>query len=158
MIQQEDGLPTLEGLRDLLYQAPFNTLSHPNNDDNTLIEARNDYEACQSFLSRFKSPATLRTYRRETERLLLWCAAQRISFGQFTKEVTERYELFLRNPKPRQLWCYKIGQSTRIRRHSSNWRPFAQGLTGKTLIQHLKVISSLFEYLVTACYLKKNRL
>ena len=150
------GLPALTELKTLLGQGPFSELNHPNNDDNTLIQATNDFEACQSFLSRFSSQATIRTYRREIERLLLWCAYHGISFGQFSKETVDTYDAFLQNPSPRQLWCYQSNRATRIKRHSANWRPFVKGLSGKTLLQHLKIISALFEYLVSACYLRKN--
>ncbi len=39
-----------------------------------LIDANNDAEAIASFLNEYKdSPATLRSYAKEIERLLLWC-------------------------------------------------------------------------------------
>ena len=40
----------------------------------TLIDAKNDAEAISAFLREFRdSPETLRSYAKETERLLLWC-------------------------------------------------------------------------------------
>jgi len=150
------SLPALSALGEILNSSPFNTLSHPNNEQSPIISSRNDYEACHSFLARFESKSTLRAYRKEIERLLLWCVVESLSFGQINKEAVDAYIRFLKNPTPRRLWCYASVKARSTPRNSPNWKPFVKGLTEKALKQHLNIISSLFKYLSDACYLRKN--
>jgi len=152
----ENTLPALHTLPEILAGSPFNALNHPNNEQSPIIGSRNDYEACYSFLARFESKSTLRAYRKEIERLLLWCVVEKLSFGQINKEAVDSYIHFLKNPTPRRLWCYASDKARSTPRNSPAWKPFVTGLTDKALKQHLNIISSLFKYLSDACYLRKN--
>ena len=152
----ENTLPALHRLPEILAGSPFNALNHPNNEQSPIIASRNDYEACHSFLARFESKSTLRAYRKEIERLLLWCVVEKLSFGQINKEAVDSYIHFLKNPTPRRLWCYASDKARSTPRNSPAWKPFVTGLTDKALKQHLNIISSLFKYLSDACYLRKN--
>lgn len=148
-------LPTVSSLSQRMLKAPFNQLNYANNGDNHLLEVECDYEAVQAFLSRFKSSGTVRQYRREVERLLLWCAYNNISFGQITKEITDNYVMFLEDPEPYAVWCYLAHESSK-RRNQTGWKPFKAGLSHNALNYHLKIINALFDFLVKAQYLRNN--
>jgi site-specific recombinase XerD len=119
------------------------------------LDADNDLQAIQAWLAEYRdSPQTLRNYRKEAERLLLWALLERgRPLSGLTREDCIRYQDFLADPQPRERWC-----GPKVSRHSPAWRPF-QGPLAKTS-QHaaLLVISSLLNYLVKAGYLAGNPL
>jgi len=69
------------------------------------IRARDDREAVLAWLARFvDSPATLSSYRKEAERLLLWCVLQhRKALSDLAHEDILLYQVFLRDPQPAHL-------------------------------------------------------
>lgn len=117
------------------------------------IEADNDLEATQVWLAEFRnSPHTLRNYRKEVERLLLWSLFElRKPLSSLMREDITRYQMFLEDPQPRDRWC-----GPRAPRHSAAWRPFEGPLGSSSRRQTLVIVNSLFAYLVEAGYLAGN--
>lgn len=69
------------------------------------LNATNDYQAVQAWLSMHESPATLGAYRKEAERLMLWAIVERQrALSSLTTEDAIAYRAFLRRPTPRERW------------------------------------------------------
>ncbi len=69
------------------------------------IEAENDYQAVRLWLAEYRdSPQTLKSYRREAERLLLWLASQGKGLCDMNREALRQFEAFLEDPQPRAAW------------------------------------------------------
>lgn len=119
------------------------------------ISATNDWQAIQCWLNEFyDSPQTLRSYRKEAERLLLWSINQRKkALSDLGREDFQFYQEFLANPQPSNIWC-----GPRSERTSSKWRPFKGPLSENSQRQALIIINALFSYLVDAGYLAGNPL
>ena len=119
------------------------------------LAAGNDLEAIQVWLAEFHdSPQTLRAYRKEAERLLLWALLERGKpLSSLTREDCLLYEVFLADPQPRARWC---GQ--KAPRFSARWRPFLGPLQAVSCKQAMLIINALFSYLVKAGYLAGNPL
>lgn len=124
----------------------------------TQIAARDDRSAVLAWLARYAdSPATLASYRKETERLLLWCLLQRGSaLSDLTHEDLLVYQRFLADPQPAALWVMAPGQKPP--RNSPAWRPFGGPLSPQSVRQAQSIINSLFSWLVEAGYLAGNPL
>jgi len=84
------------------------------------IAARNDLEAIDTYLARYDDkPETRRSYRKELERLLLWCAlVVRKPLSSLLAEDCAAYKTFLAAPDPRF-------RGVKAPRTSERWRPFA---------------------------------
>jgi hypothetical protein len=82
-----------------------------------LISARNDLEALQAYLYRYRDQdKTLRAYQKELERFLLWCIRrERVALSSLGTDECERYKDFLAN-LPLD-WIFP-----RVTRTSSRWR------------------------------------
>ena len=119
------------------------------------LAASNDLDAVQTWLAEFHdSPQTLRTYRKEAERLLLWALMERGKpLSSLTREDCLRYEAFLADPQPRDRWC-----GPKAPRFSGRWRPFMGPLSPASCKMALLIINALFSYLVKAGYLAGNPL
>jgi site-specific recombinase XerD len=119
------------------------------------ISATNDLQAIQSWLAEFENaPQTLRSYRKEAERLLLWSLIEKQKpFSSLTRDDLRDYQQFLSNPEPRSRWC-----GPRKPRQDINWRPFQAPLSGQSVAQAITVMNALFSYLVEAGYLSGNPL
>jgi integrase len=119
------------------------------------LAASNDLQAVQAWLAEFHdSPQTLRNYRKEAERLLLWALMERGKpLSSLTREDCLLYETFLVDPQPRERWC---GQ--KAPRFSSRWRPFLGPLNPASRKVAMLIVNSLFSYLVKAGYLAGNPL
>ena len=119
------------------------------------IDANNDLQAIQTWLLEFThSPQTLRTYRKEAERLLLWAIIEkRKPFSSLSRDDLRDYELFLSDPQPQQNWC-----GLRRPRNHLNWRPFKGPLSQDSIAHAITIINALFNYLVEAGYLSGNPL
>lgn len=122
------------------------------------IAAEDDRSALLAWLARYAdSPATLASYRKESERLLLWCVLQRgVALSDLTHEDLLVYQRFLASPEPAHLWVMAPGQKPA--RSSPSWRPFAGPLSPQSARQALSIINSLFSWLVEAGYLAGNPL
>lgn len=117
------------------------------------IAAETDLEAVQAWLAEFHdSPHTFRNYRKEVERLLLW-SFQVLGkpLSALLREDLARYEAFLEDPQPRDVWC-----GPRKPRDDTAWRPFEGPLTAASRRQVLVILNSMFTYLVSAGYLASN--
>ncbi|MBL0726591.1 tyrosine-type recombinase/integrase [Piscinibacter sp. HJYY11] len=122
------------------------------------IAALDDRSAVLSWLARFTdSPATLASYRKESERLLLWCVLQhRRALSDLTHEDLLVFQRFLADPQPAERWVMAPG--ARQPRSSPLWRPFAGPLSPASQRQALSILNGLFNWLVEAGYLTGNPL
>lgn len=122
------------------------------------IAALDDRSAVLAWLARFAdSPATLTSYRKEAERLLLWCVRQhQRALSDLTHEDLLLYQRFLGNPLPAERWVMAPG--ARQPRSSPLWRPFAGPLSPASQRQALSILNGLFNWLVAAGYLAGNPL
>ena len=120
------------------------------------IAARDDRQAVLAWLARYaQSPATLASYRKEAERLLLWCVFQRQkALSDLAHEDLLGYERFLADPQPAERWVMATAQ--KVARSSAAWRPFAKALGPASRRQAMSILNSLFNWLVAAGYLAGN--
>ncbi len=116
------------------------------------LDANNDYEAVQTWLSLHESPSTQRSYRKEAERLILWAIVERgRALSSLTTEDAIAYRAFLRRPSPRERW---VGP-TRAR-SSSQWRPFTGNLAPRSVAYSLMVLGALYRWLIEQRYVLAN--
>jgi site-specific recombinase XerD len=116
------------------------------------LDADNDYEAVQAWLSLHESPATKRTYRKEAERLILWAIVERSrALSSLTTEDAIAYRAFLQRPTPRERWIGRIRP-----RASPEWRPFTGGLSARSAAHSLSVLGAMFRWLVEQRYVLAN--
>ena len=117
------------------------------------LKASNDIEAVSAWLAEYAdTPHTLRSYRKEVERLLLWATGARgKALSSLTREDLLAYEAFLANPGAE--WM-----SRELPRHGSNRRLFERALSAGSVRHAMGIVSGLFGYLVAAGYLAGNPL
>lgn len=117
----------------------------------SLIYARNDLEAVQAYLSKFHGQAhTLRAYKKELERLLLWAIyKRRRPLSSLLVDDCELYKLFLAAPDPE--W---IGPRTK--RWSPRWKPFEGPLSPASQQYAVTVVRGFFAWLQDVRYLAGN--
>jgi len=122
------------------------------------LAAVDDRSAVLAWLARYAdSPATLASYRKESERLMLWCVLQRgAALSDLTHEDLLLYQRFLGDPQPAERWVMGPGQKPG--RNSPRWRPFAGPLGPSSLRQALSILNAMFSWLVEAGYLAGNPL
>ncbi len=117
------------------------------------IAARNDYDAIHTWLSTKSSELTQAAYRREAERLLLWCVLQRKkAMTSLTLDDALAYRDFLANPQPAAQWIGSKG----VPRFAPLWRPFAGPLKASSQKQSLVILHGLFEWLISTGYTTTN--
>jgi len=119
------------------------------------IAARDDLQAAYAWIHLYRDvPKTYDTYKREVERLLLWCKYER---GRCLRELKvddfEVYFSFLKNP-PFE-WCATRSE-LREGRASAKWRPFVGPLSESAFLTAVRILSSFLSYLVEARYLRSN--
>jgi site-specific recombinase XerD len=116
-----------------------------------LIQARNDLQAVQDYLHRYRqAPHTLRAYQRELERLLLWCViVRRKPLSSMLANDCEAYIDFLRAPM--ESFC-----GPRRSRLSPMWRPFEGSLSEASCHQAVMIIRQAFGWLQDVRYLGAN--
>jgi site-specific recombinase XerD len=116
------------------------------------LDASNDYEAVQAWLSLHESAATQRTYRKEAERLILWAIVERgRALSSLTTEDAVAYRTFLRRPTPRDRWVGPLRP-----RSSPDWRPFAGGLSARSAAHALSILGALYRWLIEQRYVLAN--
>ena len=94
---------------------------------------------------------TMRQYRREAERLLLWALIERGKpLSSLTEEDLLSYQRFLM--RPGEKWI----NPDRVYRASPQWRPFRQPLNPKNANYSMKVVKALFGWLTAKHYLAVN--
>ncbi len=97
------------------------------------ISAADDLAAVTAWLARYTdTPATLQTYRREVERLLLWAVLQHGKpLSSLTHEDLLLYERFLADPQPAARWVMasrkKLARGARRARVAALCRPAFPG-------------------------------
>jgi integrase len=138
-----DALPAdLDGSRGR-FRAPHDTCG---------LAAANDYQAIEAWLALHEGVHTVRAYRREAERLLLWAIVERRRpLSSLTIDDAIAYRAFLRHPTPAARW---IGPPRP--RTTPAWRPFAGGLTPRSAAYALAVLRALFGWLVDQHYVVLN--
>ncbi|XAH26134.1 tyrosine-type recombinase/integrase [Xylophilus sp. GW821-FHT01B05] len=117
------------------------------------LSARNDLEAVQAWLAEYAgSPHTLRSYRKEVERLLVWATrGQGKALSSLAREDLLLYEAFLARPDAD--WI-----DPRLPRRGGGRRLFDGPLSPRSVRHALGILSGLFGYLVAAGYLAGNPL
>lgn len=117
------------------------------------IAAKTDLEAVQSWLLEYQhSPETFRSYRREAERLILWCwYKQGKALSDLNRQDIADYQVFVRQPEPVAQWCGEPCART-----SPDWKPFKTGLSASSQRQTFTILKGLFNYLRDADYLRGN--
>jgi site-specific recombinase XerD len=142
---------------------PWETLRVPNEVDGSAgtfrapsatctLDAGNDYEAVQAWLSMHESAATQRTYRKEAERLILWAIVERgRALSSLSMEDAVAYRAFLRRPAPRERWVGPLRP-----RKSPDWRPFAGGVSARSAAHALSILGALFRWLIEQRYVVAN--
>jgi site-specific recombinase XerD len=116
------------------------------------LDADNDYQAVQAWLSLHESAATQRAYRKEAERLILWAIVERgRALSSLTTEDAVAYRAFLRRPTPRERWVGPVRP-----RGAPDWRPFSGGLSARSAAYTLSVLGALFRWLIEQRYLLAN--
>ncbi|CAM2157951.1 hypothetical protein PT2222_480009 [Paraburkholderia tropica] len=112
----------------------------------------NNYDAVQAWLALHESPATLRAYRKEAERLILWAIVARgTALSSLTTLEATDYRAFLRRPTPRERWVGPPRPRT-----SPDWRPFVDNLSARSIAHALAVLSAMFRWLVEQRYVVAN--
>jgi len=122
------------------------------------LAAADDRAAVLAWLARYAdSPATLASYRKEAERLMLWCTLQHgVALSDLTHEDLLLYQRFLADPQPAERWVMEPGQKPA--RTSPQWRPFAGPLGASSQRQALSILNAMLSWLVEAGYLAGNPL
>ena len=124
----------------------------------TLLSADNDLDAIKAWLAQYlDSPNTFNSYRKESERLLLWANLElHKAISSLTHEDFLLYQQFLRNPAPASRWILKNG--SKVARAHKDWRPFVGPLSASSIRQTLTILNSMYSWLVSAGYLAANPL
>jgi site-specific recombinase XerD len=116
------------------------------------LNANNDYQAVQAWLSLHESTATLRAYRKEAERLILWAVLERgRALSSLSVEDAVAYRAFLRRPSPASRWVGPAKPRT-----SPEWRPFGGPLSPRSVSYAVSVIGALYRWLMEQGYLLAN--
>ena len=118
-----------------------------------LLDANTDLQAVQSWIqARAGSLATVRVYRREAHRLLLWLQYERQgrALAQMTVADCGAFMAFLQNIPPR--WISRV----RAAPGTPGWAPFRGQLSHASGRQAITIIASMFAWLQSAQYLTAN--
>ncbi|WP_455285619.1 phage integrase family protein [Cupriavidus necator] len=91
------------------------------------------------------SPNTWLSYRRETERLLLWRARQGKAVRSLGDDDMAAYQAFLAAPEPSAFWCGPAGP-----RESTRWRPLERALAPASIKAACRVVRALLRAMQTA--------
>lgn len=131
------------------------------------IEASNDYEAIQGWLkARATNPNTLRAYRREAERLLLWAVLEKaVPLSSLSVDDMTDYRDWLAalgRTAPEQ-WRWAIEQEhwigkRYVQRWTKEWKPFDGSLDHRSQAHAFTVLKSMFEWMAKVRYLDSNPL
>jgi site-specific recombinase XerD len=116
------------------------------------LSATNDYAAVNTWISLHESPATMRAYRKEAERLMLWALVERCkALSSLTTEDALAYRSFLRRPTPASRWIGPVRPRTSV-----EWRPFVSALSPESTAYALQVLNAMFRWLIEQRYLLVN--
>ncbi|MFL9921521.1 tyrosine-type recombinase/integrase [Paraburkholderia fungorum] len=123
---------------------------------NSQLSARNDLDAVRAWLSNYAdTKTTFDSYRKETERLLLWAVVQLGKpLSSLTHEDLLLFRAFVVNPQPADRWVSANGG--KYPRGDARWRPFNGPLSLASQRQALVILNGMFTWLVDAGYLRGN--
>lgn len=147
-------LPVIAGFEDKIelftQSAPYS--------DGCLIDANNDIQAVAIWLEQYSHKnTTYSTYKRESDRLLLWCVYETgKSLAQLQFDDINQYIKFLSSPPKR--WCTTVGGIRTSGYGVGKWRPFLGPLSDSARNTAIRVVNSLLNFLVNANYLRANPL
>lgn len=144
------------GFAQLFHETALEPLpSHAAHDSH--LGATDDAGAVASWLRRYsESPNTFNSNRKEAERFLLWLSERRLTLDAIRVEDLLDYVAFLQAPEPAERWIgpskprYVGGEPNPL------WRPFSGPLGASSVKLATTILFGLFEYLVTASYLRAN--
>jgi site-specific recombinase XerD len=116
------------------------------------LGAKNDLEAVDIWLGRYaEKPSTQRSYRKEAERYLLWCAQElRKPLSSVTAPDVMKYRTFLKAVP--STWIQKVP----LKRTDPAWRTFRTQPSPASQKQALVILQTLYGGLVDAGYLVAN--
>lgn len=116
------------------------------------LGARNDLEAVNAWLSRYQEkPSTLRSYRKEVERFMLWCVQElKKPLSSVNGPDCLQYREFLKAVP--SLWIHPAP----VARTDPQWRAFRGQPSAASQKQALVILQTLFSGLVDAGYLVAN--
>lgn len=118
----------------------------------SVLGAEDDASAVRAFIETY-SGNTLRLYRREIERLLIWCAlVPQKPVSKLSRSDLMEYAAFIRDPQPRSTWC----APRNIPRTSPAWRPFEGPLSEASASVAMAVVGKLFAFLSGTGYIAAN--
>jgi site-specific recombinase XerD len=129
------------------------------------ISAINDHQAVQAWLAtKSGNTNTLRAYRKEAERMLLWAVIERgKALSDLTVDDCTHYRnwLSLLGRTDSSEWKFKVDQSAWIaprntQRFSPAWRPFDGALSASSVKHSITIVGGLFEWLVRVQYCAFN--
>lgn len=136
----------LQQLRSILIANPENKKCR--------IRAHDDVEALERWLDEyFDKATTYRSYKKEGERFLVWCALERKTcLSLLSRDDVEAYINFLKKPEPYEKWCGPKGGKS----GSDSWRPFSGPLGENAIRCALTILNSMMSYLLEAGYVEFN--
>ena len=115
------------------------------------ITAVNDFDALNTWLQLKNSDSTQVLYRREIERLMMWCTRIRgVPLSSLSIEDALEYRFFLGAVPPS--WVCKKGTPI----NSPAWSPFAGSLSASSTKKALVIVHGFFAWLVTSGYCTAN--
>jgi site-specific recombinase XerD len=116
------------------------------------LGASNDLEAANAWLARYQEkPSTQRSYRKEVERFMLWCAQElKKPLSSVNAPDCLRYREFLKAVPA--LWIHPAP----VARTDPQWRAFRGQPSAASQKQALVILQTLFTGLVDAGYLVAN--
>jgi site-specific recombinase XerD len=118
-----------------------------------LLGADTDLEAIHAWLRSKRSANTVRAYRKEAERFMLWSILVKAKpLSSMTVEDCEDYRDFLADPQPAAVWCGQRGRE----RWGPLWRPFNAPLDPSSERHAVAVLKSLYAWLANQGYLVGN--
>jgi site-specific recombinase XerD len=136
-----------QGVAPILWESGANLAAHGG-----VLGAHSDLEAVRSWLAD-RQGNTLRAYRREAERLILWSAIERGKpLSGLNRDDMLAYRQFLSDPQPRDRWC----APRHINRKNPAWRPFEGPLSPAAIDHAMSILTGMFEFLTGTGYLKAN--
>jgi len=116
------------------------------------LGAKNDLDAVEMWLSRYaEKPSTQRSYRKESERFLLWCAQElKKPLSSVTTPDVQKFRAFLQAVP--NAWMQKVP----LKRTDPAWRAFRTQPSPASQKQALVILQTLYGGLVDAGYLVAN--